>query len=150
MKTYEFWLVAGTQTLYGQEVIAQVEEDARTICDALDQDPQVVGRVVFKGALISSAAIEQLVLEANASPNCAGLITWMHTFSPSKMWIAGLTKLQKPLLHFNTQFFRDIPWDAIDMDYMNLHQSAHGDREHGFIGARLRIPFRPARCGLPG
>ena len=140
MKTYEFWLVAGTQTLYGQEVIAQVDKDARTICDALEQDPQVVGRVVFKGALISSAAIEQLVLEANASPNCAGLITWMHTFSPSKMWIAGLTRLQKPLLHFNTQFFRDIPWDAIDMDYMNLHQSAHGDREHGFIGARLRIP----------
>ena len=140
MKQYEFWLMAGTQTLYGDEVIRQVEEDAQAVCAALDEDPQVVGRVVFKGAVTDSDAIERLILAANADPDCAGIITWMHTFSPSKMWIHGLTKLQKPMLHFNTQFFRDIPWNTIDMDYMNLHQSAHGDREHGFIGARLRIP----------
>lgn len=140
MKRYEFWLVAGTQTLYGDQVIRQVEEDALAVCAALEEDPQVVGRVLFKGAVTDSEAIERFVLDANADGNCAGIITWMHTFSPSKMWIHGLTRLQKPMLHFNTQFFRDIPWDSIDMDYMNLHQSAHGDREHGFIGARLGIP----------
>lgn len=139
MKQYEFWLVAGTQTLYGDDVIRQVDEDAQVVCRALNGDPAVVGTVVYKGALVDSAAIERFVVEANAAPACAGIITWMHTFSPSKMWIAGLTRLQKPYLHFNTQFYRDIPWDTIDMDYMNLHQSAHGDREHGFIGARLRL-----------
>ena len=85
-------------------------------------------------------AILTLVREANSNPNCAGIITWMHTFSPSKMWIAGLTELASPLCHLHTQFNRDIPWDSIDMDFMNLNQSAHGDREHGFIGARLRLP----------
>ena len=139
MKQHEFWLVAGTQTLYGDDVIRQVDEDAQVVCRALNDDPAVVGTVVYKGALVDSAAIERFVVEANAAPACAGIITWMHTFSPSKMWIAGLTRLQKPYLHFNTQFYRDIPWDTIDMDYMNLHQSAHGDREHGFIGARLRL-----------
>ncbi|NLB39347.1 MAG: L-arabinose isomerase, partial [Clostridiales bacterium] len=140
MKQYEFWLMAGTQTLYGDEVIRQVEEDAQAVCAALDEDPQAVGRVVFKGAVTDSDAIERLILAANADPDCAGIITWMHTFSPSKMWIHGLTKLQKPMLHFNTQFFREIPWSTIGMDYMNLHQSDHGDPQHGFIGAGLRIP----------
>jgi len=140
MKKLDFWFIAGTQDLYGDDVVRQVGVDSQTIVDALNADDQVVGNVVFKGAVQDSAAITKVVLEANNDDNCAGIITWMHTFSPSKMWIAGLSRLQKPMLHFNTQFLRDIPWDKIDMDYMNLNQSAHGDREHGFIGARLRIP----------
>eukprot|EP00727_Mastigamoeba_balamuthi_P007107 m51a1_g3016 putative l-arabinose isomerase (922) ;mRNA; r:856826-860111 len=139
LKGYKFWFITGTQSLYGEEVIKQVARDSRTIVDALNADPAVVGQIVFKDAVIDSAAITAVLMAANADPDCAGVIGWMHTFSPSKMWISGLTKLQKPYLHFNTQFFRDIPWGSIDMDYMNLHQSAHGDREHGFIGARLRM-----------
>jgi L-arabinose isomerase len=99
-----------------------------------------VGTVVFKGAMLDSASILKVIQEANNDPRCAGIIAWMHTFSPSKMWISGLTRLQKPYLHLNTQFNRDIPWNEIDMDFMNTNQSAHGDREHGFIGARLRLP----------
>ncbi len=90
--------------------------------------------------LTGSEAVLEAVRAANADPSCAGVITWMHTFSPSKMWIAGLLELRRPLCHLHTQFNRDIPWDSIDMDFMNLNQSAHGDREHGFIGARLRLP----------
>ena len=140
MKQYQFWLVAGTQTLYGEQVIRQVARDAQELADSLNGDSLIPGSVVFKGAMLDSDSIEDLILQANADRGCAGVITWMHTFSPSKMWIHGLSRLQKPYLHFNTQHFRDIPWDSIDMDYMNLHQSAHGDREHGFIGARLRLP----------
>ena len=103
-------------------------------------EAEVAGNIIFKGAVLDSASITDVMLKANADPNCAGVIGWMHTFSPSKMWISGLTKLQKPYLHWNTQFSRDIPWQSIDMDYMNLNQSAHGDREHGYIGARLRLP----------
>ncbi len=138
MKQYNFWFITGTQTLYGDEVIAQVAKDSQTIVDALNE--KTVGNIVFKGAMIDSKSIDDVIIAANSDPACAGIITWMHTFSPSKMWIHGLSKLQKPYLHFNTQFFRDIPWNGIDMDYMNLHQSAHGDREHGFIGARMRMP----------
>ena len=123
MKQYEFWLVAGTQTLYGDDVIRQVDEDAQVVCHALNDDPAVVGTVVYKGALVDSAAIERFVVEANSAPACAGIITWMHTFSPSKMWIAGLTRLQKPYLHFNTQFYRDIPRNTIDK--IRHRQSAH-------------------------
>ena len=140
MKQYQFWLVAGTQTLYGEQVIRQVARDAQELADSLNGDSLIPGSVVFKGAMLDSDSIEDFILQANADRSCAGVITWMHTFSPSKMWIHGLSRLQKPYLHFNTQHFRDIPWDSIDMDYMNLHQSAHGDREHGFIGARLRLP----------
>ena len=140
MKQYQFWLVAGTQTLYGEQVIRQVARDAQELADSLNGDSLIPGSVLFKGAMLDSDSIEDFILQANADRGCAGVITWMHTFSPSKMWIHGLSRLQKPYLHFNTQHFRDIPWDSIDMDYMNLHQSAHGDREHGFIGARLRLP----------
>ena len=140
MKQYQFWLVAGTQTLYGEQVIRQVARDAQELADSLNGDSLIPGTLVFKGAMLDSDSIEDFILQANADRGCAGVITWMHTFSPSKMWIHGLSRLQKPYLHFNTQHFRDIPWDSIDMDYMNLHQSAHGDREHGFIGARLRLP----------
>ena len=137
---YDFWFVCGTQTLYGEECIRQEEEHCKLMTEALNQSDAIVGNLVFKGAVLDSASITDVVLKANADPRCAGVIGWMHTFSPSKMWISGLTKLQKPYLHWNTQFSRDIPWNAIDMDYMNLNQSAHGDREHGHIGARLRLP----------
>jgi L-arabinose isomerase len=140
MKQYKFWFITGTQTLYGSDVIQKVAEDTQAIVNVLNADPAIVGDVVFKCAVTDSRSIADIINEANVCPDCAGIIGWMHTFSPSKMWISGLTRLQKPYLHFNTQFFRDIPWKQIDMDYMNLHQSAHGDREHGFICARLRMP----------
>ncbi len=140
LKKYQFWFITGTQTLYGADVITRVEKDSRRIVASLNDAPEIIGDILFKGAVIDSDSIEKVIMEANNDRYCAGIITWMHTFSPSKMWIHGLSKLQKPYLHLNTQLFRDIPWDKIDMDYMNLHQSAHGDREHGFIGARMRIP----------
>ncbi len=140
MKKYEFWFLAGTQPLYGEDVIFKVNEHSRIIAEGLNASTSIPCSVVYKTAVKDSSSILQTILAANVDPNCAGIITWMHTFSPSKMWISGLSKLQKPMLHLNTQFNRDIPWGSIDMDYMNLNQSAHGDREHGFIGARLRLP----------
>lgn len=140
LKDYKFWFVTGTQTLYGEEVITQVERDSQKIVASLNEKAEICGEILFKGAVIDSQSIEQVLMDANNDPCCAGIITWMHTFSPSKMWIHGLSKLQKPYLHLNTQLYRDIPWEEINMDYMNLHQSAHGDREHGFIGARQRMP----------
>lgn len=137
---YEFWFICGTQLLYGEDVIRQEEEHCRIMTEALNQDERIVGKIVFKGAVLDSDSITRTILAANADENCAGIIAWMHTFSPSKMWISGLSRLQKPYLHLNTQFSRDIPWNGIDMDYMNLNQSAHGDREHGYICARLRLP----------
>lgn len=136
---YDFWFICGTQSLYGDECIRQEKEHCEIMTSALNASEAIVGNIVFKGAVLDSESITQTILEANADPRCAGVIAWMHTFSPSKMWISGLSKLQKPYLHWNTQFSRDIPWNDIDMDYMNLNQSAHGDREHGFITARLRL-----------
>ncbi|PEJ53125.1 L-arabinose isomerase [Bacillus sp. AFS002410] len=138
-KNYEFWFVTGSQLLYGEDVLRQVEENSKTIVNGLDDDSHIQYKVLFKTVLKDSESIRKLMLEANADQNCAGIITWMHTFSPSKMWIAGLSSLQKPYLHLATQFNRDIPWDSIDMDFMNLNQAAHGDREHGFIAARMNI-----------
>lgn len=138
-KAYEYWFVTGSQLLYGEDVLRAVEENSKTIVNGLDDDSSVPYKLVFKSVVKDSDAIRKLILEANADENCAGLITWMHTFSPSKMWIAGLAALQKPLLHLATQFNRDIPWDSIDMDFMNLNQSAHGDREHGFIHSRMNV-----------
>lgn len=138
-KTYEFWFVTGSQLLYGEDVLKIVEENSRAIVNGLDDDSSVPYKVVFKSVVKDSDAIRKLILEANADENCAGIVTWMHTFSPSKMWISGLSALQKPLLHLATQFNRDIPWESIDMDFMNLNQSAHGDREHGFITSRLNV-----------
>ncbi len=140
MKKYEFWFIAGTQSLYGPETICEVERHCEIITKGWNEDASIVGTVVFKGAVLDSASILKVIQDANNTPSCAGIIAWMHTFSPSKMWIAGLSRLQKPYLHLNTQFNRDIPWNEIDMDFMNTNQSAHGDREHGFIGARLRLP----------
>jgi L-arabinose isomerase len=138
LKQREFWFVTGSQDLYGPEVLKKVDEHSKAMVQALD--PTLPCKLVWKSVVKGSDAILALVREANAAPACAGIITWMHTFSPSKMWIAGLVELRKPLCHLHTQFNRDIPWDSIDMDFMNLNQSAHGDREHGFIGARLRLP----------
>jgi len=138
LKKFEFWFVTGSQDLYGPQVLKTVDEHSRKMVQALDAELPCA--LVWKPVVKGPDAILQLVREANASPSCAGIVTWMHTFSPSKMWIAGLVELRKPLCHLHTQFNRDIPWDGIDMDFMNLNQSAHGDREHGFIGARLRLP----------
>jgi len=136
-KAYEFWYVTGSQLLYGEDVLRQVEENSKTIVNGLES--AVPYKIIFKSVVKDSDSIRKLILEANADENCAGIITWMHTFSPSKMWIAGLSSLQKPYLHLATQFNRDIPWDSIDMDFMNLNQAAHGDREHGFIAARMNV-----------
>lgn len=135
----EVWFVTGSQHLYGPEVLEQVADDARTIAGALDASSRIPVNVVFKPVVKTSEEIHAICQEANAAANCIGLVTWMHTFSPAKMWIAGLMALQKPFAQFHTQFNRDIPWDSIDMDFMNLNQTAHGGREFGFIGARMRL-----------
>ena len=132
----KFWFITGSQFLYGEETLRQVEEDSKKIVDGL----KLPFPVEYKLTVKKESEIERIVKEANYDDECAGIITFCHTFSPSKMWINGLAILQKPWLHFHTQFNETIPNEAIDMDYMNLHQSAHGDREHGFIGARLRVP----------
>lgn len=136
---YEFWFVTGSQHLYGPEAIEEVAKHSRQIVSELAQDATMPFQVTFKPVLTTPDAIRRLCLEANADDSCAGLITWMHTFSPAKMWITGLKSLDKPLLHLHTQFNQEIPWDRIDMDFMNLNQSAHGDREFGHIGARLDL-----------
>jgi L-arabinose isomerase len=136
LKEYEAWFVTGSQHLYGEETLKQVAANSCQITQALGKALPV--RVVFKPVLTTPDAISQLCREANNTPNCVGLICWMHTFSPAKMWIAGLSGLRKPFVHLHTQFNREIPWDAIDMDFMNLNQAAHGDREFGFICTRLR------------
>ena len=134
----EIWFVTGSQHLYGPETLRQVAENSQKVAAALDGSPEVPCRVVFKPVVKTPDEILGLLTEANAAESCVGVILWMHTFSPAKMWIAGLTALQKPYLHLHTQFNRDLPWDAIDMDFMNLNQAAHGDREFGFICTRLR------------
>jgi L-arabinose isomerase len=135
----EVWFITGSQHLYGPEALAQVAEHSQEIARALAASPSIPVRVVFKPVLTTTEEIRALALEANAAPNCIGLVAWMHTFSPAKMWIGGLKTLNKPLAHLHTQYNRDIPWSEIDMDFMNLNQSAHGDREFGYIGAHLRL-----------
>lgn len=136
----EVWFLTGSQELYGQETLDQVAEHARKI--AAHFDSALPLRVVWKPTLKGPDSILQTCLEANAAPACVGVITWMHTFSPAKMWIRGLTHLTKPLAHLHTQFNRELPWSSIDMDFMNLNQSAHGDREYGFVLARLRLDHK--------
>ncbi len=135
----EVWFATGSQHLYGPEVLATVAAHAQAIAGALDGAPSIPVRVVPKPVLTGSDGIRRLAAEANLDPRCIGLVTWMHTFSPAKMWIAGLDLLAKPFLHLHTQFNREIPWADIDMDFMNLNQAAHGDREFGFIAARMRL-----------
>ncbi len=139
LHNYEVWFVTGSQHLYGDDVLDIVAEHAQEIAAGLDGSTEIPVKVVAKPVLTNAQAIKDLVLEANADKKCIGLITWMHTFSPAKMWIGGLGALQKPFVHLHTQFNRDIPWDQIDMDFMNLNQSAHGDREFGFMVTRMRL-----------
>ena len=129
----EAWFVTGSQNLYGEETLRQVAENSRRVVEGLNACGRLPIRVVFKPVVTTSESILQLLREANAAANCVGVICWMHTFSPAKMWIAGLGALQKPMAHLHTQFNRDLPWATIDMDFMNLNQAAHGDREFGFI-----------------
>ncbi len=135
----EVWFVTGSQHLYGPETLKQVANDSQALAKALHAAPAVPVKVLFKPVLTTPDAISTLCEQANAASKCIGLITWCHTFSPSKMWINGLKLLRKPILHLHTQFNREIPWSAIDMDFMNLNQAAHGDREHGFIMSRMRL-----------
>lgn len=135
----EIWFVTGSQHLYGPETLKQVEANARQVAEALNASSEISVSVVMKPIMTDPAAIRTLCQEANAAPQCAGLILWMHTFSPAKMWIGGLSQLRKPVLHLHTQFNRDLPWDTIDMDFMNLNQAAHGDREAGHLHARLGL-----------
>jgi L-arabinose isomerase len=137
LKTLEAWFVTGSQHLYGDETLKQVNEHSKKIANALDQSSKIPVNIKFKPVLTTPDSIHQLCLAANNSENCIGLITWMHTFSPAKMWISGLKVLNKPFVHLHTQYNRDIPWSEINMDFMNLNQSAHGDREFGYICTRM-------------
>ena len=139
LKTKEVWFITGSQHLYGPQTLKQVASDSAKIAAALDRSPEISQKIIFKPVLTTPESIFGICSEANNSKKCIGLITWMHTFSPAKMWIKGLSVLNKPFLHFHTQLNRDIPWNSIDMNFMNLNQSAHGDREFGFIGTRMRL-----------
>ena len=134
--------------MYGQETLAQVEAHAREVASALDAEAAIPVRVVRREVATSPGSIRRVVLEANAAESCLGVITWMHTFSPAKMWIGGLSALHKPLLHLHTQFNRELPWAEIDMDFMNLNQSAHGDREFGVLETRMRLAPQDRRRPL--
>ena len=136
----EIWFLTGSQDLYGQDTLRQVAEQSQAVARALDEATAVPVRVVWKPVLKDSAAIRRMALEANAADACIGVIAWMHTFSPAKMWIAGLDALRTPLLHLHTQANVELPWATIDMDFMNLNQAAHGDREFGYIQTRLGVP----------
>ena len=139
LKQDEIWFVTGSQHLYGPKTLETVAEHSREIASMLSASAHMPVNVVFKPVLTTPESIRELCLEANTAKDCIGLITWMHTFSPAKMWIAGLSILSKPFVHLHTQYNRDLPWSEIDMDFMNLNQSAHGDREFGFIGSRMRL-----------
>jgi len=139
LKQFEVWFVTGSQDLYGEETLKQVAEHSKIITASFNDAPQIPVRVVFKPIVKSPEEIYAVCQEANVAKNCIGIITWMHTFSPAKMWIRGLSILQKPMLHLHTQYNRDIPWGSINMDFMNLNQSAHGDREFGHIVSRMRL-----------
>ena len=139
LKEYEVWFVTGSQDLYGEATLKIVAQHSIEMAQWMAQSGKLPVKVIFKPVVTTSDAITSLCREANNAPNCIGLVTWMHTFSPAKMWIAGLSALQKPFVHLHTQYNRYLPWSEIDMDFMNLNQSAHGDREFGFIGSRMRI-----------
>jgi L-arabinose isomerase len=138
LSSYEVWFLTGSQHLYGPETLEQVAAHSKEIAGALNDADAIPVKVVYKPVLTTPEEIHNICLAANSTPECVGVITWMHTFSPTQNWIAGLSALQKPLAHLHTQYNRDIPWSDIDMDFMNLNQAAHGDREYGFIVSRLR------------
>jgi len=139
LKKLEVWFVTGSQFLYGEETLNQVAVNSQRIVNELDSSRGIPTKVIFKPVLKTPEEIYQLCQAANNEKNCIGIIAWMHTFSPAKMWIGGLKILSKPSVHLHTQFNRDIPWKDIDMDFMNLNQSAHGDREFGFMMTRMRL-----------
>ena len=139
LKKFEVWFVTGSQHLYGEETLNKVAEHSQVIAKSFNENSRIPVTVVWKPTVKSPEEIYNVCMEANTAKNCIGIIAWMHTFSPAKMWIGGLKILQKPLCHLHTQFNRDIPWSDIDMDFMNLNQSAHGDREFGFMLTRMRI-----------
>jgi len=143
---YNFWFIVGSQHLYGEEVLKEVAKHGQIMTDGFNADKAIPFNVEFKGVMTTPDDITAVMKAANNTDECAGVITWMHTFSPSKMWISGLNLINKPYLHINTQFNSDIPYDTIDMNFMNTNQSAHGDREHGFITSRLRMK-RKVICG---
>ncbi len=140
LKTLEVWFVTGSQHLYGPETLRQVSDHAETVAAALGQQSLIPVSVTFKPIVTTAEEIRAVCGEASQSRNCIGVMLWMHTFSPAKMWITGLKQLTKPILHLHTQYNRELPWPTIDMDFMNLNQSAHGDREFGFITARMKLP----------
>jgi len=139
MRNYEFWFATGSQDLYGDECLARVAEHSKIMVEKMNESGLLPFKLVWKPTLIDSVSIRKLFNEANADENCAGVITWMHTFSPAKSWILGLQEFRKPLLHLHTQFNEEIPYETIDMDFMNENQSAHGDREYGHIVTRMGI-----------
>ena len=140
MENKEFWFVVGSQFLYGAEVLDTVAERAAEMAESMSASGKLPCKLVYKATVKTDAEITEIMKAANRAEDCLGVVTWCHTFSPSKMWIHGLGLLQKPWCHLATQYNRRIPNEAIDMDFMNLNQAAHGDREHGFIGARMRLP----------
>ncbi|SFB73829.1 L-arabinose isomerase [Tropicimonas isoalkanivorans] len=139
LKPLKFWFVCGSQHLYGPETLAQVGDGAKTVVEGLTKGDRLALPIEFAGVVTTADEIADVCRRASADPECGGLIIWMHTFSPAKMWIRGLSQLTKPLLHLHTQLLAELPWDSIDMDYMNLHQAAHGDREAGFMHTRMRL-----------
>jgi L-arabinose isomerase len=139
LKQFEVWLITGSQYLYGPVALKQVAENARKVARELNDASDIPVKILLKAVVKTPAEATAICQEANTASKCIGLITWCHTFSPSKMWINGLKILQKPILHLHTQHNRDIPWSSIDMDFMNLNQAAHGDREHGYIMSRMRL-----------
>jgi len=139
LKKLEVWFITGSQHLYGEETLKQVAADSAQITSFLDKSAHIPVKVVFKPVVKTPDEIFSTMQSANSAPGCIGVITWCHTFSPSKMWINGFKILHKPILHLHTQFNRDLPWGEIDMDFMNLNQAAHGDREHGFIMSRMNM-----------
>ncbi|HMG30257.1 MAG TPA: L-arabinose isomerase, partial [Jiangellaceae bacterium] len=140
MDNAECWFLTGSQGLYGEQTLRQVAEQSQRIAAALDKAPELPVPVVWKPVLTDSESIRRVCLDANGSDACVGVIAWMHTFSPAKMWIAGLDVMQVPLLHLHTQANVALPWSEIDMDFMNLNQAAHGDREFAYIQTRLGVP----------
>lgn len=139
LRDFEVWFLTGSQHLYGAEAIEQVGQHSQEIVGGLNDSGRIATNIVYKPVLTTAEEMRAICLQANADPRCVGVVVWMHTFSPAKNWIAGLTALQKPLAHLHTQYNRDIPWADIDMDFMNLNQAAHGDREFGFIMSRMRL-----------
>ncbi len=145
----EIWFGVGSQDLYGEEALRQVAQQTGEMVDFLNNTGKIPAKIVLKPTLKSSDGVKAFMTEASANPNVIGVITWCHTFSPAKMWIRGLEVLTKPLLQLATQHHKEIPWETIDMDFMNLNQAAHGDREFGYIVSRLGIPRRSSSATTP-